>query len=726
LPGGNIVIQASRNLTIDAAMSFGNQTAGQTVSFQAGNSLTVNGSVGVAGGNLSLTASAPGFLNSTTAGALAVNADLKAPGVLTLNAGTGGISEASGVKIETGVLSVASRGGITQAPGGSIRAGTLLAGDTVSGSVNLAGVNRLANLGSFAVADGDFRLNAAGSLSVSGPVTANNIALNAETIALPAFGTIAAPGTVSLSAQSGGVQAGYSALLSAGTLSVSAAGGGFNDYYGTVSAGRLTSASGIAGGVVLNGAETIQALGSLAVTGGLSVANQGSVTLSVDGPVNAGTGTVRLSSLGIGINGSLTAGQVFLLAGTGGIAESAGGFVNAGTAGLAFTTGNGFSQQSNATLIAGSLGNYGTIVGDVVLAGTANAIGTATGIAPTSGSIAIVSTGSLSIAALASASTIAVSAPVLTVTGSLVADNINLSSAQGTLTLNGPLMPYDTAPSAAILSGRPGVTQNQYYALTLGTVIANSGSGSVSLLSTANTFGTVSGSAAGGFNVIDASALTVAGTLSAANAGLKAPSVALTGTAAVPGTLSVTAGTGGIAFSGGQTVSASVLDLSTAGGGIVQNSAGSIAATTLRSSAGIAGTVSLAGIANQVGTIGAITLTSGDFAMANGGSVVVAGLLKANNVTISAPTLTVAGAIGAAGKIVLSAAAGGIAETAAGLIYAPAVSLSSLGGVAQAGGTIIAGTLLSTGGVTGNVSLTGFNYIDKIGAFAVSGGDFVL
>ena len=231
--------------------------------------------------------------------------------------------------------------------------------------------------------------------------------------------------------------------------------------------------------------------------------------------------------------------------------------------------------------------------------------------------------------------------------------------------------------------------------------------------------------------------------LSQATLGAMSASVLRLGGATVGGILTQTASAisvdGPISLSG----IASTLDLQSTGA--VTESA---ALTNIGTLTGKTGTVALtSGLDSGIATIGSYTVAGGgNFSLTEIGSGDIGGALTANNVTINetgALTMNVTGAVAATGTVALNSGAitlgtaanvQGTTITLGGTSIAlngnaslgnaaAVVDLStSAGGVIEANtGTIVAATLRSGGGVTGNVSLLGTNAIANLGSFATSG-----
>ncbi|MBN8892160.1 MAG: hypothetical protein J0H91_17890, partial [Rhodospirillales bacterium] len=194
------------------------------------------------------------------------------------------------------------------------------------------------------------------------------------------------------------------------------------------------------------------------------------------------------------------------------------------------------------------------------------------------------------------------------------------------------------------------------------------------------------------------------------------------------GVVTLAASAGGIALSGVVDATlAGTLDLAAASG--VNQSGGSITAGLLRSTSGVTGNVTLTQVTNMIGTIGGFRVNVGDFTLADSVALNVIGALSAVNVTLAdsaaGTALTVSGSVVGTGTIALDTSAGGILlpgavdATATGTLDVVAAT-----GVNQTGGSITAGLLRSTSGVTGDVLLTSLtNAIGTVGSLVVSGGD---
>ena len=233
----------------------------------------------------------------------------------------------------------------------------------------------------------------------------------------------------------------------------------------------------------------------------------------------------------------------------------------------------------------------------------------------------------------------------LTVAGPVSGSDVTLLTG-GALTLAGAV----TTPGTLTLGAPEGVLQTAG-GIAAGTLAGSAGS--VALGSAGNTVGTLGAFATPGtFQLVDGQALTVAGPFSAGSAAL--------------------ASTGAIVLAGDLTVRDG-LNLQATGG--VTQPSGRVSVATLT---GRADSASLGAATNDVGTLGRFT-TRGDFTLLDGRSVVVAGPVDPNVVTLGVNgDLTVNGSI-AGGTVVLNVT-GAITQGRDGRITA--TTLSGRGGSA--------------------------------------------
>ena len=579
-----------------------------------------------------------GGTGATLASLSGIDADLVRIGAVT--------GPVSGFTITAGSINVAgnfgngstgleldSLGKINQANGAVLTAGTL--SGNVGGNVALPGANVVGDLGGFTV-DGALTLSdsgRAGALVVSGPVSATNVTITGAP-AIDVTGSIDAP-LLTLSSGSGGIRLDPGDYLSAGTVDISTLGGGLTQVSGgTIFANLLTSSSGIAGPAILQGtANRIGTISGLTAGGALTVVDSEGLTLA--GVVSAGGGgTVDVT-----------------------------------------TSSGGLTQGPSGTLITGTLSSAGGIFGPAILQGTANQIGTISGLAA-GGSLTVVDSEALTLAGVVSAGTM----DITTLSGGLFQGPSGMLVA-GTLTssggISGPAILQGTGNQIGTISGlRAGgtLTVVDSEALALADLVSAGGGGSVDV--TTSSGGLTQGP----------SGTLIAGTLSSSG-GIAGPAI-LQGTANQIGSISglTAVGTLAVVDSSALTLSglvsaghAGTVDITTLSGGVDQGASGTLIAGVLTSSGGVSGGVSLLGTGNQIGSI--VGLTSvGRLTVVDGEGLSLAGLVSA----------------GDTGTVDITTFAGGLTQAASG--------------------TLVAGALTSSGGIFGAASLRGT--ANRIGAIS--------
>ena len=202
----------------------------------------------------------------------------------------------------------------------------------------------------------------------------------------------------------------------------------------------------------------------------------------------------------------------------------------------------------------------------------------------------------------------------------------------------------------------------------------------------------------GGFTLVDAGSLSVAGLVSGPAISLSAATIA------IPGTISAT----------------NLLALGASSGGIFET--GAINAGTLISLGTIAGGATLTGV-NAITTLG--NFAAPTFRLNNGTNLAVAGLLSAAQLVsiVDAGTLLVSGTIAPSGPDSIGIGLTGDVLNIAGLVSdggAGTVSLvANTGSIGESGGTLIAGTL--SGAAAGTAALIGANTVGTLTNFAVTG-----
>jgi filamentous hemagglutinin family protein len=608
---------------------------GHTLVATAGTDLTVDRGFTISAGGVSLTATAGmiTFGGSSGVGAgLITSLQLDSLAATSLQGPSGSnVTMVSGSAIALqdarlgnsgaplGTLDVSARGGVSQASGGTIVSGTLVSSSTLVGSVTLAGTaNAIASIGSIAVTAGDFSLVNTGTVTVTGPLTANNVTLGAGSIVVPGsigagtlvslFGTtgirqsgtinagavaantgsvILSTGTAGAIASSGSIGAGSLIDLSAGTLGIGqsaglwnagtvgtlrlAVSGGGITQSGSIAAGTLTSVGTVVGGATLTGTNTIATLGSFAAD---SFNLKDSIGLTVAGPLSAGTlvsivdaGTLLVSGTIMPLNGTTS-----IAIGLTGDALSLGGLLSDGGSGTTALVSN-----------VGTINQTGALI-----SGTSAALTAHTNL-DNSGTITV----------LNGAATLVATTGTLGQTGTIMATTGGTFTARTTLTNTGSVL---ISAGPAILTATTGdLTQA---GLVVGTSILETAGGALTHSRTSNATGTSATLSAG--TTIDQTGTVKAVTL----ASLTARTVLTnSGTVIVtaPDGLATLVGTTGINELTGGLVTAGTVSLASPAGGVTEVAGGTIVAGTLLSGGTIANAVSLLGTANAIGTIGLFT-----------------------------------------------------------------------------------------------------------------------
>jgi filamentous hemagglutinin family protein len=614
----------------------------------------------------------------------------------------------AGLVQSAGTINLA--GGTIAETTGAITAARLTG--TASGAGLFANANSIATLGSF-FAGGDFYLADTGSLSIVGHVAAADVGLAAQTLGLSAaVDSTLAGGTLALA---------FDAItVSSGTFGANA---------GTVALAPFTSGHGIdLGGTSANALELTGNIGTLFggsaveyVLGSALGSHAGFI--DIDGSVSFATGVVDL----------VTAGAIADNAGT----------LSAAT--LEFDAA-GFTQASGAAIAAATLqGDGGTIGGSVVLAGTANAIGTLGGMSLAAGTLALTDGRTLVVAGVVSAPDIYLTdsnAGGVSVAGSL------LAGSGGTIGL--------VADAAAGVAG--------------GTIAAPGGLVRIAPFSASVI--DLGGSSFGGLEVSEGLIQLVGANTLQVGTGA--------GTIRQEGDVSIAAATlvldgGSIDFGGSLAAPALVRFASV--GDVSEGAAGTLNAPLVGGTAG--GTIGLVG-ANAIGTLGAVS-AGGNITLNNGASLLLAGLaqtggritlddaagvtevsgglLAAGTLTTGAGSIggdayltngnsiglltgfTVAGDLrfadaGGAGALTLgSVNAGDASFGAAGIVVAgllnigPAngtLGLFSSGGISETSSGVIAAKTLTGSDIGGDVTLLQGNSIGVLGDFAAGGNHISL
>jgi hypothetical protein len=614
-----------------------------------------------------------------------LTSSLTAPAI-TFSAGVGGIAlDGGSVLGQTGAtVDLTSTGGVNEAAGATLIAGTLQStGGVTGGAADFAGTaNAIATLGGFMVTGNPLTLSDTGALSVTGPVTASAVTIGGAAGSTPtsivATGSIGAGGILSLTAGSGGITLNGAAQFTGTTIDMNAG----------------------AGGIALNGTSVLGQSGA-------------TVDLTSTGGVNEVTGATLIAGT---------------LQSTGGVT---GGPADFGGTANAIATLGGFTVTGNPLSLSdtGPLSVTGPVIASAVT------IGGAGGSTPS----AIVATGSIGAGGVLSV-TAGSGGIMLNGAARFTGTTVDLNAGAGGIALNGTSV-LGQGGATVDLTSAGGVNEATSATLTAALLQSSGGisGGAANLAGTANAIGTLGNLVVtgGALTLSDTGTLGVTGAVTAnsitiGGGSLTTPTgITLTGDLTAP-TITLSAGGNGIALNGtsvlGQT--GATVDLTSAGG-VNEIAGATLIAGTLRSTGGVTGgPADFGGTANAVTTLGSFTVTDAALSLSDTGPLSVTGPVTANAVTIggaagSTPAgITLLGDVAAA-TITLSAGGNGIALNGSSVLgqSGAAVDLTSAGGVNEvAGATLIAGTLRSTGGVTGGPADFGgtANAIATLAGFAVN------
>jgi filamentous hemagglutinin family protein len=719
---GNLQIEASRDLTIDAALAF-TQTSGTTIKFLAGRNLTVNQAVSTAGGALILsgavaTDGTTTFNNFDAAGTVAINAAVGSAttGNITLTAGTNGIALAGDLHTNaSSTVTLTSTGAITQTAG--VVTTNTLTGNSVGGA-SLNDANLVTNLGAFSNATaGAFSFTNAQSLSTTGTIS-NTV------------------GALTLTTTTGNLSLGANVTGTGQTVTLSSA-GSISQTGGAVAANTLAGSS--AGDTTLTGSNAVTTLANFTSTGTGNFALNDTSGLTVSGALSA-SGNAYLESanaagITIAATGSVAAGAAKSASlQTDTLTITAGGTISGGT----------FEFAPNTAGTAVTLGTGGTLVDRTGITAGSYRIGAVTvpgsGSTTTAGSITTLSAFDLANTNLELDATGAITATagaltnVATLSGNAgtLADLSNTSNSVTTLSnftagtslnfVNASALSAagDTATSGA-LSLRT-VTGDLTLTGAIGagtTVTLTSSAGAISQTGGVITATTLTGSATTGVSLNDANLVTNLGSFSNTTTGAFSftnnQSLSTTGTVSnTVGALSLVTTAGNLSLGADVNGTGQTVTLTSAG--TIGQTAGVVTADTLTGSS--VGDTSLLD-ANVITKLAAFTTTgSGKFSLKDTSALDVTGALSA-----------------ADNSYLESSNAAGITVDTTGSVTAGAGKLASFQAdtlTINAGGTISGGTFeyapdtagtavtLGTGGTIADLTgITAGSY--RIGAVTVPG-----
>ena len=429
-------------------------------------------------------------------------------------------------------------------------------------------------------------------------MSATAVALKGSSVAISGLVTDGGSGTVSL-------------IASGGTISES----------GSVIAGTLSGSS--TGATSLTGSNTIATLGTFTASG---FTLNDSAALTVSGVVNGGTSASITDTALLTIQGTVSATAIALK----GSSVAISGLVTDGGSGTVSLIATGGTISEGGSVIAGTLSGSSTGATGLTGSNTIGTLGTFTasgftlndgiplsvnGILSGGASATIQDTGLLTVAGTISAAAIALKADNITIPG-VVSDGgsgtVSLIATTGTIAELGTLI-------AGTLSGSAQGAANLIDAVA-------------PVMSFSNKVGTLGSFSAAGFTLNDGVPLVVSGVVKGGAL------VTITDTNLMTITGTVTAGAvnltaGSLAISGLVTDGgAGTVTLITTAGTI--NETGTLISGTLRGSA--AGAVVLAGSANAIATLGSFSVAPGNgFALNDSIDLLVAGPLSASRIAVT-------------------------------------------------------------------------------------------
>ncbi|MGN2253712.1 beta strand repeat-containing protein [Frateuria sp. GZRe12] len=526
---------------------------------------------------------------------------------------------------------------------------------------------------------------------------------------------------------------------------------------GTVATGNLTATT---TGTLAFGGGTIN--GNLTATSSGDISQSGALTVTGTSNFSAGTGLITLTQANndfqdaVSLSGGaaqITDKNALVLdaVNTDGLAATSTGALTLGTGtvsgNLTSTSNDGaITQASGGLAITGtSMIDAGT--GGVTLTDAANDF---TGVvALTGGTTQITSSGALSLGALDTGDLTVDSGDVLVFAGGSVGGNLDAAAA-GNISQSGAL---DIAGTSRFASGSGTITLTQSantfggaVSLTGGaTRITSGGTLTLGTLATADLTATSAGA-------LDLGQGTVGGALAATSNG---GAITQDGALAVTGISTLNAGAGAITLADGGNIFTGAV--SATGSDVSLQSSGDLTVAALTS--GADGSVSLVAGGSLFLPTMAIDTGLGNLTLAaNGGTLGINGNLSGADVSLASSTgLTLAYDIAATGTLSLASSAGAISQTAGTLIVGGTSSIDAAGDITLTGiandfqgavslsggsvqisdasaltlGTLATGDLtvtstgaltLGTGTVGGNLAATSGGAIDQAsGGLAVSG-----
>jgi hypothetical protein len=593
----------------------------------AGGGLNVTGAVSTTNNGLASTTTTGGNLAVTTGSVTGAGVTLTANGAgndITLNGALNG---------NAGPVTLTAADLISQTAMGTISTSGTLTGSAGT-TVTLDQGNQIGSLGAF-TSNGTFTLNDAnGGLNVTGAVTTNDAGLASITTTganlAVTTGSVAGAG-VTLTANGAGNDITLNGAVNgnAGTVTLTA-----NDLISQTASGTISTTGTLTGSagttVTLDQGNQIGSLGAFTSNGAFTLNDAGG-GLNVTGAVNAGTGSVSITTAGgaLALGANNVTGQSVSLTGVG-VTSLAGSTVNAGAGDILV------DGQDGAISLGGALTTTSSTATAVrIIDATSAALGNIT--TGASGTVTLGAAGADNLSGAVSQTGVIDTGTLIGNTGSTVAlGNGNTITNLGAFTSNGALTLND-AGGGLNVTGAVSTTNNG-----LASITTAGGNLAVTTGSVAGSGVTLVANGAGSDITLNGVVNGNAGTVTLTAADLISQTA--TGTISTSGTLTGTAGTTVTLDQGNQIGSLGAFTSSggfalndTSGGlnitGVVGDTSGPVSIATaggvldiganVTTAGGAAGTLTLTGVGiNQ--TAGAIVATGATTVNAGGGNVSLA------------------------------------------------------------------------------------------------------
>ena len=565
-------------------------------------------------------------------------------------------------------------------------------------------------------------LNTGGDVLLGGAAMLNGLTSTSNTFSGNAL-TISNGGNLSITTtggaitQSGAFTVTGSSTFNAGGNAITLLNGG-NSFAGPVAltggTTKISQSSALTLSAVHTGSLTVSSQGDLnlgsgsvngdltATSNGGAIGEGGALSVSGNSTLNAGTGAITLANAGNAFGGAvnLTGGVTQIsdaaalslgTLNTGDLTATSTGNLNLGSGNvggnLVATSNGGAINQTGALSVAGTTALNGGN-GAISLTDSGN---TFTGaVTATGAGVALNDAGDLTVASLTDNANGSVA---LTAGGTLTAYGISAGSGDIALASNGGTLSTGGAISGGNISltGHNGITSTNSITAS-GALTMTSANGAITSAGGLSA-GTLTGSSAGATALNGTNTIGTLGTFSANGFSLSnGQSLTVSGPITGNGSTALTVTSGDLTLNGLVSGTSTVLN---AAGNINQGSGGGIVASTLSGGAG--GAATLSGSGNQIGALG--NFGASHFTLLDG------------------PALTINGTVNGGTSTAITVTNGGLAIK--GAVLGTTTTLNAAGAIIENGGSITAGTL--SGGAAGAAALDGNNQVGALGNFSANG-----